>query len=374
MKLTVEKKDLINVIARAQNIVEKRNTMPILVNVLLEAKENGLRGFATDLEVSLTDDIPATIKSPGRVAVNAKSLFEIIKELPEGAIELERKENNWLKITQNRAVFNIVGISPEEYPVFPTFTTSEFVKIDASVLAEMIEKTIYSVSTDETRYHLNGVYLEVRNENDGATYRMVATDGHRLSQIDRKVHEAPARATTANQGVIVPRKGLHEIRKLLDSVEDSVEIAIEGAQLIVRSRTTVLMVRLIEGKYPNYTQLIPQNLREHFLVQRESLLASLKRVSLLSNAKSKGVTFALANGKMEITSNNPELGDAKEEIEVEYKGKDLRIGFNARYVLDVLASMHDDVVRIELNDQLSPGIVRPDADRSYTCVVMPMRI
>lgn len=373
MKLSVEKKDLINVIARAQNIVEKRNTMPILVNVLLEAKENGLRGFATDLEVSLTDDIPATIKSPGRVAVNAKSLFEIIKELPEGKIELERKENNWLKITQNRAVFNIVGISPEEYPVFPTFTTSEFVKIDASVLAEMIEKTIYSVSTDETRYHLNGVYLEVRNENEGATYRMVATDGHRLSQIDRKVHEAPARATT-QQGVIVPRKGLHEIRKLLDSVEDSVQIAIEGAQLIVRSQTTVLMVRLIEGKYPNYTQLIPQNLREHFLVQREALLASLKRVSLLSNAKSKGVTFSLANGKMEITSNNPELGDAKEEIEVEYKGKDLRIGFNARYVLDVLASMHDDVVRIELNDQLSPGIVRPEADKSYTCVVMPMRI
>jgi DNA polymerase-3 subunit beta len=134
------------------------------------------------------------------------------------------------------------------------------------------------------------------------------------------------------------------------------------------------MVRLIEGKYPNYQQLVPQNLREHFLVQREALLSSLKRVSLLSNAKSKGVTFALAGGRMEITSNNPELGDAKEEIEVEYKGKDMRIGFNARYVLDVLGSMHDDIVRVELNDQLSPGVVRPNADQSYTCVVMPMRI
>jgi DNA polymerase-3 subunit beta len=372
MKLSVEKKDLINVIARAQNIVEKRNTMPILVNVLLEAKGEGLRGFATDLEVSLTDEIASSVKSPGRVAVNAKSLFEIIKELPEGKIELERKDNNWLKITQNRAVFNIVGISPEEYPVFPTFTTQEFVKIDAAVLAEMVEKTIYSVSTDETRYHLNGVYLEVRNEGESAVYRMVATDGHRLSMIDRRVAAAPSRA--GNQGVIIPRKGLHEIRKLLDTVEDTVEIAIEGAQLIVRNGTTVLMVRLIEGKYPNYTQLIPQNLKEHFLVQREALLSSLKRVSLLSNAKSKGVTFSLANGKMEITSNNPELGDAKEEIEVEYKGKDMRIGFNARYVLDVLASMADDVVRMELNDQLSPGILRPNDDKSYTCVVMPMRI
>lgn len=369
MKLSVEKKDLLNVIARAQNIVEKRNTMPILVNVLLEAKGDGLRAFATDLEVSLTDEIKAhQMKSTGRVAVNAKSLFEIIKELPEGKIELERKENNWLKITQHRAVFNIVGISPEEYPVFPTFTTQEFVQIDGHVLAEMIEKTIFSVSTDETRYHLNGVYLEARPD---ATYRMVATDGHRLSLIDRKIATASAKA---NQGVIIPRKGLFEIKKLLDTVEESVDIAFEGAQLIVRHGTTILMVRLIEGKYPNYQQLIPQNLKEHFLVQREALLSSLKRVSLLSNSKSKGVTFSLANGKMEITSNNPELGDAKEEIEVEYKGKDMRIGFNARYVLDVLTSMHDEIIRVEMNDQLSPGLIRPHQDSSYTCVVMPMRI
>lgn len=373
MKLTVEKKDLLNVISRAQTIVEKRNTMPILINVLLEAKEGSLQAFATDLEVSLTDEVKAQIKSPGKVAVNAKSLFEIIKELPDGKIELERKENNWLKISQNRAVFNIVGISPEEYPVFPTFTTQEFMRIDGSVLSEMIEKTIYSVSNDETRYHLNGVYLEVKapTEGTGVVYRMVATDGHRLSLIDRKSSQGSVKTS---QGVIVPRKGLHEIRKLLDSVEESVEIAIEGAQVVVRHNSTVLMVRLIEGKYPNYQQLIPQNLREHFLVQRESLVSSLKRVSLLSNSKSKGVTFALNGGRMDITSNNPELGDAKEEIEVEYKGKDMRIGFNARYVLDVLSSMHDDIVRIELNDQLSPGLIRPHEDNSYTCVVMPMKI
>ena len=371
MKISVEKKDLLNVIARAQNIVEKRNTMPILVNVLLEAKGETLRGFATDLEVSLTDEIPAQIKTPGKVAVNAKSLFEIIKELPDGRIDLERKENNWLKISQARAVFNIVGISPEEYPVFPTFQTQEFVKIEAEVLSEMIEKTIFSVSTDETRYHLNGVYFEVRNEEGASVYRMVATDGHRLSMVDRKIGTG---AKGTPQGVIVPRKGLHEIKKLLETVDDSVELAIEGAQLIVRQGTTVLMIRLIEGKYPNYQQLIPQNLKEFFLVPRESLLASLKRVSLLSNAKSKGVTFSLAGGRMEITSNNPELGDAKEELEVEYKGKDLRIGFNARYVLDVLTNMHDEIVKVELKDQLSPGLIRPDKDASYLCVVMPMRI
>ncbi len=372
MKIKVEKKDLLNLIGHSQNIIEKRNAMPILVNVLLDAQNSNVKIFATDLEVSLTDEAPAQVKEPGRVAVNAKSLFEIVKELPDGPIELEKKENNWLKITQNRAVFNIVGMSPDEYPIFPTFATREFLTIDPAVLSEMIEKTIYAVSMDETRYHLNGVFLETRKEDGNLAYRMVATDGHRLSLIDKKVDNSVVPAN--NGGVIVPRKGLHEIRKLLDAGEKSVELAIEGAQLIVRSGTSLLMIRLIEGRYPNYQQLIPQNLREHLLVQREPLLATLRRVSLLSNTKSKGVTMTLSQGRMEIASNNPEIGDAKEELEVQYKGKDIKIGFNAKYILDVLTSMQDEIVRLEFNDHLSPGLIRPNSDSAYTCVVMPMRI
>src|SRR3984885_832143 len=190
MKLKVEKKNLLNLIAQSQNIVEKRNAMPILVNVLLDAQADYLKIYATDLEVSLTDQAPAVLKEPGRVAVNAKSLFEIVKELPDGPIDLEKRDNNWLRITQHRAVFNIVGMSPDEYPIFPTFTTREFMKIEPSVFSQMIEKTIYAVSMDETRYHLNGVFLETRNEDGGLVYRMVATDGHRLSLIDRKVDKS----------------------------------------------------------------------------------------------------------------------------------------------------------------------------------------
>lgn len=374
MKVSIEKKDLLGLIGRAQNIVEKRNTMPILVNVLLDADKGGLKIFATDLEVSMTDENVAHVSNPGKVAVNAKSLFEIIKELPEGPITLEKKDNNWLKITQNKAMFNIVGISPEEYPVFPTFGTKDFMKIDSEVLSEMIEKTIYSVSNDETRYHLNGVFFEKQQGANGLVYRMVATDGHRLSLVDRKSEENTSGRPTGTQGVIIPRKGLHEIRKLIESSEGPLEMAIEGSQLIVRKSSTVLMIRLIEGKYPNYQQLIPQNLKEHLTVRRESLLSSLKRVSLLSNQKSKGVTLSISSGKLEIASNNPELGDAKEEIEIQYKGKEMKIGFNAKYILDVLSSMNDDVVQLEFNDQLSPGLVRPENDKSYTCVVMPMRI
>lgn len=372
MKVKINKTNLLSLISRAQNIVEKRNTMPILVNVLLEVKDKFLQVFATNLEVSLTDSYPAEILSDGKVAVNAKSLFDIIKELPDGDIFLEKMENNWLKISQNKAVYNIVGISPDEYPVFPAYNTKEFMKIDSSILSDMIEKTIYSVSNDETRYHLNGVFFERSLNGNNMNYRMVATDGHRLSMINRETKANDS--SKFDHGVIIPRKGLYEIKKLIDSVESELEMAIEGSQLIVRYESTILMIRLIEGKYPNYKQLIPQNLNENISIDRDSLLSSLKRVSLLSNQKSKGVTLKLSNGKMEITSNNPELGDAREEIEVNYQGKEFKIGFNAKYILDVLSSMKDENVNLELKDQISPGLMRPLKDHNYTCVIMPMRI
>lgn len=373
MMMEIEKHDFVSLLSKTQNIVEKKNnTMPVLVNVLLEVENNRLKVLATDLEVSLRDEVDIRSNKNGRLALNAKNLFEIVKELEDGPIQLTRKENNWLEIRQNKSVFNIVGINPEEYPVFPSYSTQDFLKIDASTFSDMIEKTIFSVSNDETRYHLNGVYFEQVPNKGENTYRMVATDGHRLSLVDRTV-DARGLILPTN-GVIIPRKGLVEIKKLLDSNGGEFEMAIEGSQLIVRHNSTVLMVRLIEGKYPNYQQLIPQNLVNHALVNRETLLSSLKRVSLVSNQKYKGVTINLSPGRMEISTTNPELGDAKEEIEIRYKGSELKIGFNARYMLDVLNSFDDDEVDLEFADQLSPGLMRPHNDESYTCVVMPMRI
>lgn len=373
MKFEVQKRDLFSLLVKTQNIVEKRNTMPVLVNVLLELADGRLKIFATDLEVSLTDEISVQMARPGRVGVNAKNLFEIVKELADGPLTLSKRDNNWIEIVQNRSIFNIVGVGADEYPVFPTFSTTEFIRIPAKTLGEMIEKTIYSVSTDETRYHLNGVYFQRLQESGRSLYRMVATDGHRLSLVDRNLE--PVGGVSGPEGVIIPRKGLAEIRKLVESLGGDFEMAIEGSQLIVKNKSTVLMVRLIEGRYPNYQQLIPNNLKRRVTVGREELLSSLKRVSLLSNAKSKGVTLTLSKGRMEITSNNPELGDAKEELEVSYQGDDIRIGFNARYILDVLNSFEgDQAVSLEINDQLSPSLIRPAEDSSYTCVVMPMRI
>jgi DNA polymerase-3 subunit beta len=368
MRLEIDKRDLLGLIGKTQNIVEKRNTMPILVNILLEADNDALKVFATDLEVSLTDQVKIKVIQPGKVAVSAKSLFDIAKELSEGTIQLIKKENNWLEIKQGKYTSKIVGISADEYPIFPTYNAQSFIKVQAEVLKDMIDKTIFSVSTDETRYHLNGVYFEIVG---GTGFRMVATDGHRMSIVNKTQNDPKS---TAAPGVIIPRKGLGEIKKLLDGVEGSVEIAIEGSQFILKHSSTTLMIRLIEGKYPNYQQFIPQKLTQRVQINRENFLTSLKRVSLLANQKSKAVLLNLTDGKMEISSNNPELGDAKEEIEVDYHGNEMKIGFNAKFITDILTSMHDDRIDFELNDQLSPGLVRPHNDASYTCVLMPMRI
>lgn len=368
MKIEIQKKDLLSLLSKTLNIVEKRNTMPILVNVLLEASDSSLKAYATDLEVSLTDYCQAVVKDAGKVAVSAKSLFDITKELFEGPVQLIKKENNWLEIKQGKFLSKIIGVAAEEYPVFPTYNSDRFFKIESSEFKQMIDKTIYSVSNDETRYHLNGVYFESTQNNN---ITMVATDGHRLSLIKKDFKNINFNEKI---GVIIPKKGLLEIKKLIESTVTHVDIAVEGSQFILKSETCILMIRLIEGKYPNYQQFIPQKLSQKVVIPRELILSSLKRVSLLANQKSKAILFHFSNNKLEITSSNPELGDAKEELDLEYNGPDIKIGFNARYVEDALKNIEQDKIEIELNDQVSPGIVRGSGESDYLNVIMPMRI
>ena len=368
MKIEIQKKDLLSLIGRTQNIVEKRNTMPILVNVLLETAKNSLKAYATDLEVSLTDASPAVIKEEGKVAVSAKSLFDLTKELLEGPIQLAKKDNNYLEIKQGKFLSKIVGVAAEEYPVFPTYKSENFSKVDASEFKQMIDKTIYSVSNDETRYHLNGVFFESTEKNQ---ITMVATDGHRLSMIKKTFKDL---SFGEKVGVIIPKKGLFEIKKLIESSTEDVYLAVEGSQFIMKCGSCILMIRLIEGKYPNYQQFIPQKLSHKIKIPREIILSSLKKVSLLANQKSKAILLTFTANKLEITSSNPELGDAKDELDIEYSGPDLKIGFNARYIEDVLKNIEQENVELEVNDQISPGILKAHDKNDYINVVMPMRI
>ena len=373
MKIKTSKNEMISLISKVQNIVEKKATMPVLINVLLKAKESKLQIFATDLEVSLTDKIKSEIEEEGEVAVNAKHLFEITRELDEGEMLLEVVSESRLRIKQKKTVFNIAYLKASEYPVFPTFKTENFSEVSAEILKEMIDCSIYSVSNDETRYHLNGVFFENKEVKEKSHLRMVSTDGHRLSLIDRPTNEKNLKL-----GVIVPRKGLTEIRKIVDSSHRKVQLAVEGSQIILKTENTRLLIRLIEGKYPDYTRLIPENIakdrEKSILVNRELFLSSIKRVSLLSNQKSKEITFIISKGKMEIISNDPELGDAKEELDIEYSNENLKIGFNAKYIMDIMNSFSEERFLISLKDSSSPAVIRPEKDKNYICVVMPIHL
>lgn len=376
MKIRIEKRHLLNMLAKTQNIVEKRNTMPVLINALLEASQGdnpGLKVLATDLEVSLKDFSPAEVIEPGRIAVHAKNFFDIVKELDEGLVSLQVTENNWIQIKQNNYFSKIVGVNAEEYPVFPVFNENDNIQIDPKLLKEMIDKTFYSVCNDERRYHLNGLFMEKKTKDGLCSFRMVATDGHRMSIIDRTTVESERKPIQTPVSVIIPRKGIMEIKKILDGTDmESVRLSIEGTQLVLSLGSTVLLIRLIEGRYPNYQQLIPQQINTHIQVNREHFLSSVRRVALMANQKSKTIQLSFAAGKLEISSNNPEFGDAKEEIDVEQTGENVKIGFNAKFVTDILTAMTEDKIDIEFKDQNSPGILRPHADSTYTCVIMPM--
>lgn len=377
MKIKIENTKLTKILSKTQNIAEKKANMPVLTNILLKAEKNSLRVFATDLEVSLTDREETEIVEEGEIAVNTKQLFEIVRELDESEIVLEAIKNGEKKpsrlcIKQGKSVFNIVCSDPLEFPVFPTLKTQKFVRIDKKGFTEMIDRTIYSVSNDETRYHLNGVFFEKRIENK-QILRLVSTDSHRLSFVDR-----PIDLEDLKFGVIVPRKGLVEIRKIVDLSDDPVFISIEGSQFVLKTKETLLMVRLIEGKYPDYIRFVPKDIADgkekKVLLYRDVFLSLVRRVSLLSNQKSKEVTFKFSKGKMEITSNDPKIGNAREELNIEYSGEEFEIGFNAKYIIETLTSFFDEKFMLCLKDSYSPGVIKPEKDEDYTCVIMPIRL
>jgi DNA polymerase-3 subunit beta len=313
---------------------------------------------------------PCKAKKEGSVTASAKKLFEIVRELPDEPVHIDVSSNAYLSITCARSDFTLAGTTAEEYPTLPTFTPERTVHAQAAVVGEMIERTMYAASADETRYNLNGVYIELIEET--GKLRMVATDGHRLSYVDRALGDDVSALAT---GVIIPRKGLSELKRLVDEEDaDEVELGFEGNNGLARKGRVTLMMRLIEGEFPNYRQVIPSDPSHHLTLPTEPLVHALRRVALLSAERSRAVKFELADGKLSLSSSNPDLGDAHEEIDVDYAGDPLSIAFNARYLTDALSVTGAKEIRISFRDALSPAQVVPTDDADALAVVMPMRV
>ncbi len=368
MEIKAQREDLLAALYYTQSIVERRNTMPILANVLIESQPKEIQVTATDLEVGVRGKLDGEVSKEGMVTVNARKLYEIVREAPGETIQLKRMENEWVEIKSGKSLFRIVGMEAREFPQFPKFDGEKLCTVPAGLLREMIDRTIFSVSTDETRYSLNGVFIEPVA---GDKLRMVATDGHRLALIDKATG-----SIGLERGVILPRKGLAELRKLLEEADDGL-ISIgfkENMGLVVRDRTELFM-RLIEGDFPDYSKVIPKGNPYTAKVDQDEFLQALRRVSILSSERYKGIKLEVKEGRMSMSANNPDLGEAVEEVDIEYQGKPLSIGFNARYLIDVLGVLGSGgEVQLELKDELSPSIVRKAEDEGYLYVVMPMRL
>jgi DNA polymerase-3 subunit beta len=353
MEFEIEREEFAKGLSRIQNVVEKKGTMPILLNVLIETNEKGVSITGTDLEIALKSFHPAEKLKEGRTTLSAKKLYEVIKELPEKKVSLKVKENHWVEIISGRSNFNIMGLAADSFPSLPVFEEETFVVAEGKTLKEMIERTIFAVSSDESRYNLTGVLFSQKTEGEEKALKMVATDGYRLSIIERPFS---AEVKGLEKGILLPKKGLVEFSKLLEEGKDEV------------------WIKLKDAEFPDYRQVIPQKIKKHIRMKRIQLLEALRRVSILSSEKTRGVKFIFSKDILNLSSYNPELGEAKEEVPIEYKGEEITIGFNSRFVLEVLNILNSEEIILELEDSVSPGIIQPAEDKKHTCVVMPMRI
>jgi DNA polymerase-3 subunit beta len=368
MEFRIAADELKRALYRAQGIVERKTTMPILSNVLINATKTGVQITAFDLDVGIVSEHPAEVTKPGSLTISAKTVFDIVQNLPEAHLTVRKLPNHYAEILSGSAHFKIVGMSPEEYPKLPREENAPLVPIPVAVLLEMIKKTSFAISTDETRYILNGVFFEPV---EGGKVRMVATDGHRLALVEREI----AGDFKLKGGVIIPRKGLYELRRLLDEAPDA-ECSLgfaENSALFKKPGLTMVM-RLIDGQFPEYQRVIPKEGDRRVQIPRIRFLEALKRIALLSVDKSNAVKVALSANQLRISSQNPDLGEAKDDLDVAYGAGDITIGFNARYLMDVLSVLDVEEVSFELGDDHSPGVLHAPGDRSYTAVVMPMRV
>lgn len=365
MEFKIAKNEFLRGLRLAQGIADRKSTMPMLANVLLRTQgKNQLLVAATDLNVSLTAELKSQNSHEGGITLGAKNLYELIANAPGEDVTLKKADNHWAEIRSGKVTYRIVGMPDRDFPRVPDHREATYTTIESAVLREMIDRTLFSVCNDETRFHLNGVYFE----SDGSTARMVSTDGHRLSKVERTIVNGPK----LSAGVIIPKKGLLEMKKVLES-GPTCKLAIKTPHLFLVQEDIAIAVKLIDAQFPPYEQVIPKDHKKIITVDRGRFVDSLRRAQLMSS-ETRGVKLAATREGLTITSDNPDLGEVREELDAEYNGDPIAIGFNPKYVVELLGQMASDQITIALGGELEPGLVRPLSGDEYLGVVMPMRI
>ncbi len=369
MRFSLSKATLLKELNLLQGVVEKKNTIPILSNVLIEANgEATLSLVATDLDVSLETECAAEIAAPGAIVLQAKKLFDIVRNLPEAEITFEKTDNDWVKITCGAAEFKVVGQAKEHFPT-PPQSKQAGAKVSAAVLHNLINRTIYAITQEESRYALNGALFMTAEDR----VQMVATDGHRLALVSVKQEGATASDPFK---VNIPKKALAELLKLTAGSEELVEFVEEENHLFFKLGQRQLSTRLLAGQFPNYELVLPKDNDKRVALNTEKIAQAIRRAALMADERSHGVKFELSNGRVEISSQSADVGEAKETLPVDYTGDPLSIGFNAQYLLEFFNVVGTSEVVYEFKDEQKPTMLRPvgDDQYDYQYVVMPMRL
>jgi DNA polymerase-3 subunit beta len=363
MKFSVSKDKLVEGLQRVQNVVSTRTTLPILSNVLLQATDKELRLTTTDLDVGVRCGVEASIDKQGSTTLPARRLFSIVRELPASDVQFEIDSKNTASIRCGPSFFKILGLPEEEFPPLPKFENAKIFNIRQKDLKNGLRKTAYAISTDETRYVLNGILFSFKD----SKLTLVATDGRRLALVDIELEFPKSHETD----FILPTKAVTELTRLLGE-DGEAKLSVGENQVTFEAGGTLLASKLIEGNYPNYRQVIPADARERVKLERELFLQSVHRVSLLSSDKSNSVKLVFSKNNIEIVANSPDVGEAKESMPVQYKGKDISIAFNPEFLMAPLRNLTEDEVYLDLIDEMSPGVLKIQTPFLY--VLMPMRI
>jgi DNA polymerase-3 subunit beta len=376
MEFKIQKRDILRGLERTLTVVERRNTMPSLNHALFELKDDVLQISATDLEIFVSSTMGCRSLTSGRLAVPARSVYDIVKECSDNEdIHFRSINGNRLEIMAGKSHFRLLGLSSDSFPHFKASPKGQLssAKLSTKEFLKLLQKTEYSVCLEEIRYFLTGIFLETIHDDKSTFLRAVATDGHRLALM-----EAPSQtvgALSLKKGLIIPKKGVGELRKILESSNsEQFELTCDENLFRVSTGDLNLWIRPIDGEYPDYKRVIPTNLTNLVKADRNELLAGLRRMALLVSDRSKVVTFEFKNNRLVLSTTNPELGEANDEISVDYTGPEIKSGFNVRFFIDAISHFEGDQIEIQIGEKLQPAILKSVLNPGYTVVVMPMRI
>jgi len=372
MKFIIKKNDILDVLSKVQGITGRKSNLAITTNVLIKTNNYGITIIATDLETGYEGLYPATIESQGIMAINARKFYEIVREFPSDEIHVEEFENHWIKISNKKVEYNIVGMNPDDFPESPQVEDIEFFNIDSAVFKKMIDRTvIITGASEEKRAHIIGIYFEIIHKVDKNIVRMVSTDGNRLSKVDCfyekdiKLPQGP--------NIIIPKKGINEVLKFLDP-EGTVQIGFKNNNFIIKKDAETIIIRLLEGEFPEYSDIIKKGDSHVVYMDRELFLMMLKRMSIFYSEDYKGVIFNFSDDKLFINAVNPDFGESKEDMVIDFKGDPIEVAFNPRYFIETLNVIDSEKVVINIIDEEKPCIIEGENDDTFLSIIMPMRL